>query len=489
MNSNEDHLMKRKFLQALVVWVLALFAPFAWAGLDQFVQQSGKDAIMGVVVKDVTTGRILYQHNPDHLFIPASSLKVYTAAAALIMLGPSYRFNTGVYTDARTIAPGVLNGNLYVTFGGDPTLTSSDIVDVMGVLKIKGITRIQGNVVLVYPNYTAEKYPPGIVAGDKLHPYGAPITPVVVDQNAATFIITPTRPGQLAQISASDASHRIHVAKSALYTKRPGTKRCSLSYHLDNQNQLTVQGCIAPRGAPYVERIPVTNPSNYAEGVVNVALSHWGVTVQGHVAPGQMPSSATQLNMHQSDALPVILANTLKPSNNVFANALYLKVGSTYWRQMATWQNSGLAIKQILEKYAGVPMKSATMVDGAGLSRMNRITPMQTVTLLSNMEHKFMLSDDYISAFPVPGEKGTLMRWRIAPQSQQQHIHAKTGTMKGIVGLSGYMLSANHHSLVFSIMTNSTSSQLSFSDRVGLASWKYRELEDHICHYLMNTSV
>lgn len=481
--------MRRKLLLILAGWMLAFLAPLAVAGLDQFVQQADKNAIMGVVVKDVSTGRIIYQHNADHLFIPASSLKVYTAAAALIMLGPNYHFETGVYTDARGVNSGTLNGNLYINFGGDPTLTSSNLVDVLSILKTKGITRIQGNVVLAYPAYTAEKYPPGVVASDRLHPYGAPITPVIIDQNATTFIITSTRPGQLAQISASDASHRIRVIRNALYTKRPGTKGCSLSYHLDNLNQLTVQGCIAPRSAPYVERVPLVNPSNYAEGVVNVGLKHWGVTVQGKVAPGQMPSSAQRLNVHQSDALPVILANTLKPSNNVFANALYLKVGLTYWRQMATWQNAGLAVKQILEKYAAVPMQSATMVDGAGLSRWNRITPMQTVTLLGNMEHKFMLSDDYISAFPVPGQKGTMMHWHIAPQAQQEHIHAKTGTMKGIVGLAGYMLSANHHPLVFAIMTNSTSSQLSVSDHVGLATWKYRQLEDKICHYLMNTSV
>ncbi len=478
--------MKRKFLLVLTGLMLAFFSMLAFAGLDQIVQQSGKDAVMGVVVKDATTGRMIYQHNADKLFIPASSLKVYTGAAALIMLGPTYRFDTSLLTDAKTIRGGTLMGNLYVVFSGDPTLTSSDIVDVMSVLKKKEINHVQGNVILVYPSYTTEKYPPGAMVTDRLHPYGAPVTPVIVDQNAATFIINTTRPGQLARISASDASHRINVAQNALYTKRPGTKGCGLSYHLDNRNQLFVQGCVAPRNEPYVERIPVVNPSNYAEGVVNVALNHWGVIVHGHIIPGQAPSSTMLLNVHQSEPLPKILADTLKPSNNVFANALYLKIGSVYWRQMATWQNSGLAVKQILEKYAGVPMKSATIVDGAGLSRLNRVSPMQTVTLLTNMQHKFMLSDDYISAFPVPGEKGTLMRWRIAPQVRQKNMHAKTGTMKGIVGLAGYILSSNHHSIVFSIMTNSTSPKLAYSDHIPFASWKYRSLEEKICQYLMN---
>jgi D-alanyl-D-alanine carboxypeptidase/D-alanyl-D-alanine-endopeptidase (penicillin-binding protein 4) len=478
--------MKRTFLLVVTGWILAFCSPWAFAGLDQIVQQSGKDAVMGVVVKDATTDRIIYQHNADHLFIPASSLKVYTGAAALIMLGPTYRFDTSLMTDAKTIRGGTLMGNLYVVFSGDPTLTSPDIMDVMSVLKKKAVNHVQGNVILVYPSYTGEKYPPGAMVSDRLHPYGAAVTPVIIDQNAITFLINTTRPGQLARVGASDASHRIHLIRNALYTKRPGTRACGLSYHLDEQNQLSVQGCVAPSSAAYVERVPVGNPSAYAQDVVSMALAHWGVVVHGHILTGQAPASTMLLNVHQSEPLPKILAETLKPSNNVFANALYLKIGSVYWRQMATWQNSGLAIKQILEKYAGVPMKSAILVDGAGLSRMNRVTPMQTVTLLTNMQHKFMLSDDYISAFPVPGEKGTLKRWRLAPQVRQQNMHAKTGTMKGIVGLAGYLLSSNHHSIVFAIMTNSTSPQLAYSDHIPFASWKYRDLEGKICQYLMN---
>lgn len=478
--------MKRTFLLVITGWILAFCSSWAFAGLDQIVQQAGKDAVMGVMVKDATTGRVIYQHNADRLFIPASSLKVYTGAAALIMLGPTYRFDTSLMTDARTIRGGTLMGNLYVVFSGDPTLTSSDIVDVMSVLKKKAINHIQGNVILVFPSYTAEKYPPGAVVSDRLHPYGAPVTPVIIDQNAMTFVIRSTYPGRLAQVSSPDFSHILRVGQNALYTKRPGTKSCGLSYQLDGLNQLSVKGCIAPRSAPYVERIPITNPAIYAKDVVNAAMVHWGVSMSGHVAPGQIPPSTMLLNVHQSDPLPKILAETLKPSNNVYANALYLKIGSVYWRQMATWQNSGLAVKQILEKYAGVPMKSAIMVDGAGLSRMNRVSPFQTVTLLHNMQHKFMLSDDYISAFPIPGEKGTLIRWRIAPQVRQKNMHAKTGTMKGIVGLAGYLLSANHHSIVFAIMTNSTSPQLAYSDHIPFASWKYRGLEEKICQYLMN---
>lgn len=480
--------MKRKLLLTLASCFCLLFFHLASATLDQIIQKSGKEAVMGVMVKDITTGRIIYQHNADRLFVPASSLKIYTGAAALIMLGPNYHFETKIYTDAPSVHPGMLEGNLYVVFDGDPTLTSADLFEVLSVLSQQSITHVKGNVIIVSPPYTGEKYAPGGAERDKIHPYGAPITPFILDQNAITFNIRSTGPGQLASITVDDPGNRIHVS-NALYTKRPQTRACSLSYQMDEQNQIHVQGCITPRAAPYLERIALKNPMNYAQGVVAAALRHWQINVQGNVIPGQMPASVKLLNSHVSDALPVILADTLKPSNNVLANALFLKIGQAYWRQTATWVNSGQAVKQILEKYASVPMAQAILIDGAGLSRENRVTPRQSVELLSHMEEKFLLSDDFISALPVPGQKGTLFHRNIASPAIQSHIHAKTGTMRGIVGLAGYLPSANHHTLAFSIITNSTNPRLYSSDKIYLSAWKYRQLENEICRYLMNMNV
>lgn len=478
--------MKRKFWLVLSGALLTFFCHIALANLEQMIKNSGTQAETGVVVKDLTTGKILYQHDPNRLFVPASSLKMYSGAAALIMLGPDFHFDTGVYTDASTIHAGMLQGNVYVKFSGDPSLTSADLMSLMQVLKKQSVTRIQGNVILVPPPYTPEPYAPGTLAKDRMHPYGAPITPIIIDQNAIFFSIQTTKPGQRANVSVAGPSNRI-VLINELYTKRPGM-HCGLSYSWDAMHRLVVRGCVAPSRSPYVEHIALADAMNYGLGVIEKALSFWQIGVGGHVITGQLPSSVKLLDVHSSEPLPVLLADTLKPSNNVYASALYLKTGQAYWRKTATWENSGLAVKDILQKYASVQMQSATIVDGAGLSRDNRVTPMQAVELLSYMHSKFMLSDDFISALPVPGQKGTLIHRHIAPNALQKNIHAKTGYMKGIVVLSGYLPSANHHTLAFAIMTNSNSQKV-YSTEVPLATWKFRELEDAICRYLMKANV
>lgn len=477
--------MNKKQRLILIALICATFFHSAWATLNQIVQKADAKVVMGVMVQDATTGRIVYQYNADRLFLPASSMKIFTAVASLLELGPNFHFPTNVYTDAKFIQGGILTGNLYVTFSGDPTLTSADIVYLLEILRKRGIKQINGNVVLTFPFYTAQKYPPGGSEKDHVHPFGAPVTPVIIDQNALTFIISTTGAGQHANVSIHDPSGRIQF-DNQLYTKKLG-ERCGLSYHLEG-NFLSLKGCVAPRKQPYVERIALTDPASYAEGVVAMAIKHWGIIIKGKILQSSTPKSAILLESHASEALPVILSETLKPSNNVFANALYLKVGQMYWHQMATWKNSGLAVKFLLERYAKVSMKSATIIDGAGLSRDNRVTPRQMVDMLYKIKQHFELSNHFISALPVPGQKGTLIHRHIAADRLQRNIHAKTGTMKGIVGLAGYLPSANHHELVFAILTNATTPLVFKTDQVFIPLWKYKGLEDEICRYLMSVN-
>ena len=56
-----------------------------------------KQAHWGLLVVDSQTGETIYAHNPDHLFFPASTTKLYSCSTALAVLGPDYRFETSVY--------------------------------------------------------------------------------------------------------------------------------------------------------------------------------------------------------------------------------------------------------------------------------------------------------------------------------------------------------------------------------------------------------
>src|SRR5438552_18391274 len=85
-------------------------------GRDEYRQ-----AHWGILVVDAESGKTVYAHNPDHLFFPASTTKLYSCAAALAELGPDYRFETPVYARGA-VKDGRLVGDLILVAQGDLTL-------------------------------------------------------------------------------------------------------------------------------------------------------------------------------------------------------------------------------------------------------------------------------------------------------------------------------------------------------------------------------
>ena len=123
-------------------------------------------------------------------------------------------------------------------------------------------------------------------------------------------------------------------------------------------------------------------------------------------------------------------------------------------------------------------MNQAILTDGSGLSRYDLLTPQQTVGLLRFLHDRFPLSYEYIAALPVSGRDGTLQR-RFKKPDQQDLVRAKTGTMTGVISLSGYLYTANAHTLAFAIYINNLpGTKLSVSGR-------YRYLVDALCSYFL----
>ena len=91
-------------------------------------------------------GEVLYDRGGDKLLIPASNLKIYTASAALDLLGPDYRWKTRLVADGP-IAHGTLAGNLWIIGGGDPALEREELRVWLKSLGLAGIRRIRGDVI------------------------------------------------------------------------------------------------------------------------------------------------------------------------------------------------------------------------------------------------------------------------------------------------------------------------------------------------------
>ena len=448
--------------------------------INQLIDKVDPAINISISVVDLNTGEQLYQRNADHMLIPASNMKIFSEAVALMVLGPDYRFQRQISTDATTLEGGTLNGSVFLSLPLDPSFTSRQLNHLLITLSKWGVKRITGNVVLVTPNSKADPYPPGRDPKDINHSYGAPITPIIIDENRLTFIVNPgQQPNDPALVEVSAPADIIPLNNTVQTSEK--SKLSAIHYKIDQNNQLFISGAIGNETWAFEKRIAILNPLRYAQDWVKHSLKDQQIALDGNVIQGSQPASVVVLASQKSKPLQQLMADTLKPSDNVFADSIFLHTTSILNGSPLNWLQANTVAKRFLEQQTGVNLSQAVLVDGSGLSKQDRVSAKQTVDLLSYIYTHFPIAYEFIAALPVSGQDGTLQD-RFKSASQQGLIRAKTGTMTGILSLSGYLSAANGHTLAFAIYINR--SPTTPSDVAGRYHW----LIDELCNYFLQQS-
>jgi len=447
------------------------------AEINHILQSLDSRASIGIYVKSMKYGDTLYTKNEQRLFVPASSVKIMTAEAALLYLGPEYTFPTRLLTDAKPMKDdrGIINGNLYLVQSGDPSLTYYDLTDMMAALKSLQIHEIHGNIYIDNTAYDDENYGPGWEFQDKRFCFAAPINASIINQNCLPFKIAPAKKtGQLANIIQSPRYFYGDIQNS-IVTKNPGTKSCYVQ--MDNTGeQIIVDGCIQRGHNSFSVSTVIEDVMEYNKSLIENLFQRFAIQVQGQVDSGQASAHLTEIAVHYSKPLHMLVNDMLKKSNNVIAGSLLKKMGQFTTKQPGSWENGSEAVKQILFKKAAVD-PNMTIVDGSGLSMENKVKPLQMMQVLDFAYHHYPTSYEFISALPIAGRDGTLkMRLR----NVANKVRAKTGTLaeSGVIALAGYAISKDKEPMAFVIMVNGRNGNV----------WQYREIEDKIVTALTNYS-
>ncbi len=392
----------------------------------------------------------LFARNPTTLLIPASNNKLFTTAAALKQLGANYRFRTAVYgnTQAANLA------TLRIIGQGDPSLTTRQLTLLADQLKQKQVHQVAQLIgddtffrgPVINPNWDAE---------DTLAGYGAPVNSLMLNQNAIMLTLFPQRVGQPLRVQWDDPldaqTWRINnqsVTVSARESEFIDAIRDSQQWVVRISGQLRA----GSESEPVSASIP--NPGNYLVQRFRTVLANSGIAVQQSTLVRQTPAPAgeVELAVVQSPPLSELLVETNRESNNIYAESLLKLLGRLQTPTALDATTSGItAIKTVLTPL-GVNPNQYAMVDGSGLADRNRATAEALVQTLQAMG---MGSDATIfrNSLPVAGVNGTLKnRFRNTPA--QGRLSAKTGTISGVVALSGYLTPPNYPPLVFSILVN-----------------------------------
>lgn len=446
-------------------------------GADKLINRVDPGVNLGIVVVDLTTGTTLYKRNANRAFVPASNMKLFSDAAALMALGPDYRFKNQLSTDAQILSGQSLQGNLYLHLSGDPSFNHERLAHLLAALKKWGVKKVQGNVIIDSSLAVVDSYAPGSAVKDRLYGYGAPVAPVIIDANRLVATVNPgAQVGDVGIVETTDHSGSITISNQI---KTQGkASHCAVSLMMDKENHLTARGCVELGQWAIQEKMAVQNPLRYAQGSIRKQLAKQGITLEGQILLGAAPKGTLWLASDYSKSITQLMADTLKPSDNLYADSLFLHAAAKLHGQVVNWDQAKIIMKQFVQEQTGISMSQAVLTDGSGLSRQDLLTPEQTVRLLQFLFERFPLSYEYISALPISGRDGTLQK-RFKNPDQRDLVRAKTGTMTGIVSLSGYMSTKNRHTLGFAMYINT------LPKTKPSISGQYRSLVDSLCAYFL----
>jgi D-alanyl-D-alanine carboxypeptidase/D-alanyl-D-alanine-endopeptidase (penicillin-binding protein 4) len=441
-------------------------------GIYHLLGQARPGTNIGMIVTQVSSGRVLFAQRADYLFGPASVLKLFTAVAALHFLKPDFHFNTSLLTNG-SVKNHILYGDLFVKFSGDPELTTADVNNLITKLAQIGVQEITGHVYIDNTDYSFVPYPPGWLWDDLSYGYAAPLNAVIIDRNKFILHLEPSKQDhaqpKLSPIIPAGVAHFINDAQTTAHNE----KGCPLTIYSDLNSNYHVSGCISRIWSKQRRTLAVRDPFIYARVLIATALQKDHIRYAGNITARAATATMNVLVQHQSPSLAIMLREMLKKSDNLTTDSLLKKIGQLYFKQPGSWQNGLAALKKILSP-TGIDFKKCLINDGAGLSRYNLITPAQFAALLNFAYRDSNIINALWPALPIAGQDGTLAG-RMQPVAAGGRVHAKTGTMTGISALAGYINTKHHGMLSFAIMVNGFVGK----DR------PFKHLQDQICEYLI----
>ena len=413
----------------------------------------------GIVVQGLGGTNQLYNRDGDRLFIPASNIKLITTAVALRQLGAATRLRTSVYQ-----LPSIGNSsNLLVVGRGDPSLTVTGLQSIAGQLKQRGIKQIsQINFDDSY--FRGEQINGDWEWGDLSTDYAPAINSSIFNQNSNPLIVSPQQIGMPLRYTWKNPSlnnwqvenQSLTVPASQISSVNAFSSAVPEVIAIFGKPTIRLTGKLALNAVPTQIDLPVLNPAESFVSAFRQSLTKAEITVGStRIGLAQNITNPPEIAAIDSPPMSELINETNQRSNNVYAEVLLRSIGRTYPEYTTSNEDTkdlGISLVKRNLTEMGVDPQSYRISDGSGLSRHNLAAPMTFIRLLSAMAVT-PNAQTYRDSLPLAGVSGSL-RNRMKGTIAQGIVRAKTGSMSGVVSLSGYINPPKYSPLVFSIILN-----------------------------------
>ncbi|MDM8004020.1 MAG: D-alanyl-D-alanine carboxypeptidase/D-alanyl-D-alanine-endopeptidase, partial [Bacteroidota bacterium] len=411
--------MKTRFLPLLL---LSVSIHMSLSGQQQVLDSILADTTLtgtswSICFADAVTGEMIYSHDADRNLASASVMKLYPTSAALLFLGPDYRYETKLYITGKfNPRRGVLDGDVIICGGGDPALGSEYFSDHYGdvtatwvnALREAGVRRVRGSVAAAESIYDFNPAPSGWAWGDLGQYYGAGVYDININDNMYRIYITGKCEGEPAVIdSVQDYGSNIVLTN---YLTSSGRTDRGYVYNAPYSDMAWVTGSV-PADSSFALKASIPDPPLALVRKLDASLRASGIRVDGPPSALRVPLDSTnsrKVITTLSPALAEIVSVTNHESVNMYAEALRKHLGYMVLGQ-GTFSAGSAVIRQFLDSTGCEPYESV-MLDGSGLSSNNNISALMTVRLLVHMNNS-ACAGPFIASLPEGAVSGTMKNY------------------------------------------------------------------------------
>lgn len=415
---------------------------------------------VGVCIIDTETNEMMVSIDGSRIMIPASNQKLLTTGAALHVLGPSFKFKTKL----------VLDGNNLIVIGdGDPTIGDTELngiadwstensilaqefqpwIDAVINSNIKEIDTIFVDDRIFDRNFVHPSWPP-----DQINNwYCAQVSGLNYHLNVVHFFPSP-RNGTTANLGdiAPPMDWISFINKTTSKTGKTNKSSFWVA-RTPNSNKMTARGNVKSNHKQPV-KVAIHDPAIIFGKTLASHLSNQGIKVNKVRHIDESPKQVTGHVIYEnSTPLEVVLKRCNTDSHNLYSEALLKRISAATTGQSGTFDEGAKVVEAAIFQRLGVNRSTLTVADGSGMSRDNKINPQTLAKWLASFDVEDPVGKRLVKSLATPGY-GTLDNRFKKTNLSGSTVHAKSGYLRGVCALSGFILFENKKPTVFCIIAN-----------------------------------
>lgn len=403
-----------------------------------------KHALSSLYVINAKTGEVVFSRNASTGMAGASTQKIITASTAFEFLGKDYQYKTRLGYSGK-INGNVLDGDLYVIGSGDPTLgswrwqqTNDSLTLDQWVAEIKkmNIQEINGTLKTNTSAFPYQSIPDGWIWQDIGNYYGAGAYPLNWKENQYDLFLS----------SGNKINDKVKVLNDSAYSFKVNELHSAARGTGDNAYiyyDKSLSGTIPVNERSFTISGAEEDPVNKLLTDLRLALNRNSILIakdKGIYNRNLFQKDSSELkDIHffftqKSPALDSVIYWFLQKSINLYGESLV----KTFAYEKNGFGSADTGLDMMIEfwKQKGIDENELHLVDGSGLSPLNRLTTHAQVQVL-----KYAKSRSWFPYF-----------YDGLPEYNDMKM--KSGTINGVKGFAGYHHSKKGEEFIFSFLVN-----------------------------------